>query len=140
MAYPPQDGNRGQSSIEDARRGIEQARRKLEQVRRRLLLPTPQAFDASVTVLQAAILSMQQVESKLLSNGEPSHYAWVGIRTEMSLLRHELARVNALAQNAARLYQGRARLLLTDEDAPANYTPAGGSVAGPVNRTLVLHG
>ena len=144
MSRASQDGwpgRRGQQrSLEDARHGIEQARHGLERVRRRLLRPTPEAFESSVPILESAILRMQDVEASLCSPGEHRSFPAAAIRAEISLLRRELAQVNALSQNAARHYQGRASLLKTDEDSPSNYTNAGTPVQRRPELRLVLNG
>jgi len=127
----------GKSAAEDAHRSVESARHALEQVRRSLLRPSSKAFESSVPILESAVVALRRVEAAVGSAREP---AKAPIRVEIGLLRGELARVNALAQNAARLYQARARLLTFDDNCASNYTPAGTPASTHIDRTVILHG
>lgn len=107
------------------RRNIEQARHQVEHVRRRLLRPSPAALDRCLADIESAIACMRDLESQIQSGGQYPEL----VRAELACLQRELNRVSTLMETAGRFYQGWARLISSDEDAPANYT-----------RKLVLHG
>jgi hypothetical protein len=114
------------------------AREELEKVRLRLLRPTPEAFESSVPILESAVVFLHQVESALRLGNEqekaPVHF-------EIGQLRRELARVNALARQAAMFYQVRAQLLNPADNSGPNYTSAGIPSSGAAfDRTVVIHG
>ena len=141
MASRTQSNRPESRRLEEARRGVEHARRRLEQVGRRLLWPTPEAFDSSAASLQSAIASLQLAESELRSTENWPVEDRAAVWDEVHLLRRELGRVKALAENAARLYRMRASLLSTEEEAPANYTPVGAGVPSRRDGTVVMiHG
>jgi hypothetical protein len=123
--------------VEEARYWVEGARYGLEQVRLRLLRPTPEAFEESVPILESAIVALRQLESMVGSGAEPGRGP---VRAELGLLRWELARVNALARQAAQIYHVRAQLLSLDDAGASNYTPAGIEASSRIDRTVVIHG
>jgi hypothetical protein len=127
----------GESRLEEARQGVESARHALEQVKRSLLRPSSKAFESSVPILESAVVALRRVEATV---GSAAEAAKPPIRLEIGLLRRELSRVNALAENAARLYQARAQLLTFEDNCASNYTPTGTPASTHNDRTVILHG
>ena len=113
------------------------AREELEKVRLRLFRPTPEAFESSVPILESAIVFLHQLESALHLGNEQVK---APVRLEMGHLRRELARVNALARQAAMFYQVRAQLLNPDDRSGPNYTSAGLVSCSGFDRTVMIHG
>ena len=128
---------RQRGSAEEARYWVAGAREGLEQVRRRLLWPTPEAFEASVPILESAIVALRQVEAMVASGTEPGQ---ASVHEEMGLLRRELTRVTALARQAAQFYHIRGQLLALDDTSVANYTPGGTTGSSRIDRMVVIHG
>jgi hypothetical protein len=128
---------RRRGNVEEARYWVAGAREGLEQVRRRLLRPTPESFEASVPILESAIVALRQVEAMVASGTEP---AQAPVRSEMGLLRRELARVTALAHQAAQIYRIRGQLLALDDTSVSNYTHAGTMGSPRIDRMVVIHG
>lgn len=122
--------------IESAR----QARRSLTMVCERLQRPVGQ-YEASVQDLNAAVQGLQELEHSLKSAGPAAAFSPV-LAAEMSAIRREIARAQALLASAGRFYQGLARLIAVGDQEPANYTPRGvPAPVLPIDRgKVVVHG
>ena len=122
--------------IETAR----QARRSLAMVCERLQHPAGQ-YDASVQDLDAAVRGLQELEHRLKSAGPAATYSPM-LAAEMSAIRREIAKAQALLVAAGKFYQGLARLMAVGDQEPANYTPRG--TPAPVlcmnGGKMVVHG
>jgi hypothetical protein len=119
---------------------VRQARCILERMRGRLLRPTIDALDSSARDLNLAVECLRQLDVSLKSP------IWQGlarrtIEAEVVALRRAVRSVEELLRNAGKFYAGLARLMAPD-DAPANYTAAGTSVASMqvAARNVVLEG
>lgn len=104
---------------------VRRARCILERIRGRMLRPTFDSLDSSAADLSLAVECLQQLDVSLQSP------IWQGltrqkIETEVVALRHAVRSVEELLKNAGKFYAGLARLMAPDQ-APANYTAAGGS-------------
>jgi hypothetical protein len=116
---------------------IREARRMIERMRDRLLHPTIEAIENCSADLGTAAECIRRLDA--------GSAAWQGsdrrgLEAEVIALRRGVHVVEALLANAGQFYAGWARLLLPDQ-APPNYTAAGGS-SDPAsdNHKLVLHG
>ena len=110
---------------------VRQARCILERMRGRLLRPTLARLGFQRRDLNLAVECLKQLDVSLKSP------IWQGparrkIETEVVALRRAVRSVEELLKNAGKFYAGLARLLAPD-DAPANYTAAGTSVAVNAN-------
>lgn len=122
-----------------------EVRRSVEVVCRRLERPTPGSLDKAAVELNAAILSLRDMEWRLKS-GTPGLPPIPAIANEISAIKRELSRARTLLDGAGQFLEVWTRLLNAAtspaEEAAGNYTPRG--AAGPVlavaGGKVVLHG
>jgi hypothetical protein len=122
-----------------------QVRRNLEIVCQRLESPTRVSLDASAGELTSAIRSIGELEASLRSAASTAARV-SALASEISGIRRELTRAQALLAAAGKFYQGWARLItagdLDSGGGAVNYTARG--VSGPVlavdHGQVVLHG
>lgn len=120
--------------MSEALETAKQARNNLEQARRVLLSLNPEVLDSSNALLGEALRRMSLLEGSLAA-GLPE--ARPELLAEVREFGRDLARVQALAVNAAAFYLGWGRLL---HAALNGYTAQGQAAAPPPARRFVVRG
>jgi hypothetical protein len=122
---------------------VKQARHSVERVRLGLLRPSVEAFDSAAADLTAAVECLGWLGSNPPLRARRGDGSERTLQAEISGLRGDLQKVNALVESAGKFFEGWGRLVSGDaEDGPSNYTAAGTTrppAARPGAR-LVLHG
>jgi len=119
---------------------IEKVSRKLTRIGRRLLNPTAEAFEGCLPEIASAVAALKQVQAHIPEVKERKPQQQLAIREDLLTLQAELGRVNALVQNAARLYKGWARSVLREDMSASNYTSAGKSIPAGPKHTVAVDG
>jgi len=118
-----------------------QARRGLQALCERLQQPSLASLEASAHDLNAAVLSLHNLEASLKSHGVPQ-VSSPALAAELTAIRREIAKAQALVSAAGDFFEGWGRLMSNSEDANSYYTPQGksGPVLAAEGGKLVLHG